>query len=108
MYITFLLQVSVGTLLAFTMVAMSVLILRYIPPNEVPLAPSLKDSIASVLKRYSLSSSDTNVGDVEANTSEHRKPLIVKEDVSIDITEHSAGGNRELSLSFSFANSFNR
>jgi len=106
MYITFLLQVSVGTLLAFTMVAMSVLILRYIPPNEVPLPPSLKDSIASVLKRCSLSSSDTNVGDVDANTSDHRKPLIVKEDVSIDFTKHFAGGNRELSLSFSFTNIF--
>ncbi|KAL9289773.1 hypothetical protein ACSQ67_024458 [Phaseolus vulgaris] len=86
-------MVSVGTLLAFTMVAMSVLILRYIPPNEVPLPPSLKDSIASVLKRCSLSSSDTNVGDVDANTSDHRKPLIVKEDVSIDFTKHFAGGN---------------
>ncbi|XP_014491175.1 cationic amino acid transporter 2, vacuolar [Vigna radiata var. radiata] len=86
-------MVSVGTLLAFTMVAMSVLILRYVPPNEVPLPPSLKDSIASVLKRYSLSSSDTNVGDVDANTSEHTKPLIVKEDVSVDFTKHFSGGN---------------
>lgn len=30
-------QVSVGTLLAFTIVAISVLVLRYIPPLEVPI-----------------------------------------------------------------------
>ncbi|QCD97218.1 solute carrier family 7 [Vigna unguiculata] len=86
-------MVSVGTLLAFTMVAMSVLILRYVPPNEVPVPPSLKDSIASVLERYSLSSSDTNVGDVDADTSDHTKPLIVKENVSVDFTKHFSGGN---------------
>ncbi|KAK8963661.1 Cationic amino acid transporter 2, vacuolar [Platanthera guangdongensis] len=38
-------MVSVGTLLAFTIVAISILILRYIPPDEVPLPPSLHQSI---------------------------------------------------------------
>ncbi|XP_074271060.1 cationic amino acid transporter 2, vacuolar-like [Silene latifolia] len=37
-------MVSVGTLLAFTVVAISLLIIRYVPPNEVPLPPSLQDS----------------------------------------------------------------
>lgn len=46
-------MVSVGTLLAFTMVAISVLILRYIPPDEVPLPPSLQESIDSVSLKYS-------------------------------------------------------
>lgn len=47
------LQVSVGTLLAFTMVAVSVLILRYVPPDEVPLPSSLQAAIDSVSLRYS-------------------------------------------------------
>ena len=38
------LQVSVGTLLAFTIVAVSILILRYVPPDEVPPSPSLRES----------------------------------------------------------------
>jgi hypothetical protein len=40
----FFLQVSVGTLLAFTIVAVSILILRYVPPDEVPLPSSLQAS----------------------------------------------------------------
>ena len=35
---------SVGTLLAFTIVAVSILILRYVPPDEVPLPSSLQAS----------------------------------------------------------------
>ncbi|KAF1883328.1 hypothetical protein Lal_00015121 [Lupinus albus] len=69
-------MVSVGTLLAFSMVAISVLILRYIPPNKVPLPPSLEDSIATVSMRYSLISEEANVG-----TSGDTKPLLVKEDL---------------------------
>lgn len=38
-------MVSVGTLLAFTVVAISVLILRYVPPDEMPLPLSLQASI---------------------------------------------------------------
>ncbi|KAL8193299.1 hypothetical protein R6Q57_026880 [Mikania cordata] len=45
-------MVSVGTLLAFTMVAISVLILRYVPPDEVPLPSSLQAAIDSVSLRY--------------------------------------------------------
>uniref|UniRef100_A0A7N0VJI5 Cationic amino acid transporter C-terminal domain-containing protein n=1 Tax=Kalanchoe fedtschenkoi TaxID=63787 RepID=A0A7N0VJI5_KALFE len=38
-------MVSVGTLLAFTMVAISVLILRYVPPDEIPLPLSVHGSL---------------------------------------------------------------
>ncbi|WCJ43567.1 cationic amino acid transporter 2 [Euphorbia peplus] len=41
-------MVSVGALLAFTAVAVSVLILRYVPPDEVPLPPSLQESMNSL------------------------------------------------------------
>uniref|UniRef100_R7W6J1 Low affinity cationic amino acid transporter 2 n=1 Tax=Aegilops tauschii TaxID=37682 RepID=R7W6J1_AEGTA len=44
-----LLQVSVGTLLAFTMVAISLLIVRYAPPNDMPMGgvdPSSPESLA--------------------------------------------------------------
>ncbi|XVE62501.1 hypothetical protein DITRI_Ditri06bG0122700 [Diplodiscus trichospermus] len=41
-------MVSVGTLLAFTVVAISILILRYAPPNKVPLPSSLQEYIDSV------------------------------------------------------------
>lgn len=37
-----------GTLLAFTAVAVSVLILRYIPPDKVPLPSSVQESIDSL------------------------------------------------------------
>lgn len=39
-----------GTLLAFTTVAISVLILRYVPPEEVPLVSSLQESVAVALQ----------------------------------------------------------
>ncbi|EXB68044.1 Cationic amino acid transporter 4 [Morus notabilis] len=45
-------MVSVGTLLAFTTVAVSVLILRYVPPDETPLPSSLQESIESVSLKY--------------------------------------------------------
>ncbi|XP_027351130.1 cationic amino acid transporter 2, vacuolar-like [Abrus precatorius] len=100
-------MVSVGTLLAFTVVAISVLILRYIPPDEVPLPPSLLNSIDSVSKKYSLSNVDTDVG-----TSEDTAPLIVNEDVSIDhpliakhlaVVKHLTEGNRRRVTGWSIA-----
>jgi len=51
-------QVSVGTLLAFTIVAISILILRYVPPDEVPLPSSLQESIDSVSFRYTIQEKD--------------------------------------------------
>ncbi|KAJ0704632.1 putative amino acid/polyamine transporter I, cationic amino acid transporter [Helianthus annuus] len=59
-------MVSVGTLLAFTMVAISVLILRYVPPDEVPLPSSLQAAIDSVSLRYS-NIIRTNETDVEVS-----------------------------------------
>lgn len=47
------LQVSVGTLLAFTVVAISILILRYVPPDEVPPPSSLRESSDSVYLQFS-------------------------------------------------------
>ncbi|KAL1300315.1 hypothetical protein HN51_045011 [Arachis hypogaea] len=78
-------MVSVGTLLAFTMVAISVLILRYIPPDEVPLRPFLQEPIDSGAGGYIWSCLETGWKDKEAvGTSGNRKPLLVKEDVSIE------------------------
>ncbi|ONK68882.1 uncharacterized protein A4U43_C05F17030 [Asparagus officinalis] len=54
-------MVSVGTLLAFTMVAISILILRYVPPSEVPLPSSFHESIISVSSRYSAQEIDVEI-----------------------------------------------
>ncbi|XP_049369692.1 cationic amino acid transporter 4, vacuolar-like [Solanum verrucosum] len=40
-------MVSVGTLLSFTVVALSILILRYVPPDELPFLPSDQQSNVS-------------------------------------------------------------
>ncbi|KAK1270563.1 Cationic amino acid transporter 2, vacuolar [Acorus gramineus] len=59
-------MVSVGTLLAFTIVAVSILILRYVPPDEVPLPSSLQESIHAVSLRLSQESDVENAkADVE-------------------------------------------
>ncbi|CAI8613661.1 unnamed protein product [Vicia faba] len=68
-------MVSVGTLLAFTMVAISVLILRYIPPNKFPAPPSLQDSILVI---------EVVNEDKSVSTSEDTKPLDVMRDFPID------------------------
>lgn len=59
-------QVSVGTLLAFTMVAISVLILRYVPPDEIPLPPSFQEAIDSVALCYG--NRDISVENVKVNS----------------------------------------
>ncbi|KAL6005189.1 Carnitine O-acetyltransferase mitochondrial [Asimina triloba] len=51
-------MVSVGTLLAFTIVAVSILILRYVPPDEVPLPSSLQETVDSVSSQYSAQAGD--------------------------------------------------
>ncbi|CAA2955971.1 cationic amino acid transporter 2, vacuolar-like [Olea europaea subsp. europaea] len=73
-------MVSVGTLVAFTVVAISVLILRYVPPDEVPLSPSFQEAIDSVSVRYSSSSSkEVDVENIKTDdiTSSDRIPLLV-------------------------------
>ncbi|KAI3705394.1 hypothetical protein L1987_75631 [Smallanthus sonchifolius] len=63
-------MVSVGTLLAFSMVAISVLILRYVPPDEVPLPSSFQAAIDSVSLRYSniISTQETDVEVINGQT----------------------------------------
>jgi hypothetical protein len=73
-----LLQVSVGTLIAFTISAVIVLIVRYIPPVEVPWPHSRQEPIDSESMEYGWSHLETNEND------ENQKPLLVKEDVSTD------------------------
>lgn len=80
--VAFPLQVSVGTLLAFTMVAISVLILRYVPPDEVPFPSSLQESIDSVTLRYSQRISGKNP---ETSTFEDgSQPLLGNKNVAVD------------------------
>ncbi|XP_022853168.1 cationic amino acid transporter 2, vacuolar-like [Olea europaea var. sylvestris] len=79
-------MVSVGTLVAFTTVAISVLILRYVPPDEVPLPSSFQGAIDSVLTRYSSSSSkEVDVENSKANaiTSSDNIPLLVSKETPV-------------------------
>uniref|UniRef100_A0A1J3K7T1 Cationic amino acid transporter 2, vacuolar n=1 Tax=Noccaea caerulescens TaxID=107243 RepID=A0A1J3K7T1_NOCCA len=72
-------MVSVGTLLAFTMVAISVLILRYVPPDELPLPSSLQERIDSVSFIYG----ETKSSDHAGTSNSSKQPLIVENDASI-------------------------
>lgn len=76
-------MVSVGTLLAFTTVAISVLILRYVPPEEVPLVSSLQESLDSVSSQFHHDTQDIGtetsknlLGSCEGN----RQPLLGEEE----------------------------
>ncbi|KAI3981027.1 hypothetical protein MKX01_039966 [Papaver californicum] len=87
-------MVSVGTLLAFTIVAISILILRYVPPDEVPLSSSLHETFDSVSTQYSYTTREidgSNTEDPVISTKNNSKyfqpegetsigyPLIVKD-----------------------------
>ncbi|XP_073062223.1 LOW QUALITY PROTEIN: cationic amino acid transporter 2, vacuolar-like [Primulina eburnea] len=81
-------MVSVGTLLAFTMVAISVLILRYVPPDEVPLPAHFQEAIDSVSLRYNNRSSPGNT-DVESTkghgiSSESSVPLLADKETVVE------------------------
>ncbi|KAG6603464.1 Cationic amino acid transporter 2, vacuolar, partial [Cucurbita argyrosperma subsp. sororia] len=79
-------MVSVGTLLAFTTVAVSVLILRYIPPNEVPLPLSLQEPFDPLSLPCQMSADDIHEKSSEINSpKDSAKPLLDKVDSSIDI-----------------------
>jgi len=54
-------MVSVGTLLAFTMVAVSLLILRYVPPDEVPILSSGHIGTSSSIKQPLITKTDDSV-----------------------------------------------
>ncbi|XP_010511379.1 PREDICTED: cationic amino acid transporter 2, vacuolar [Camelina sativa] len=73
-------MVSVGTLLAFTMVAVSVLILRYVPPDELPIPSSLQERIDSV----SFVCGETKSSGHAGTSNSSQQPLIVKSDASVD------------------------
>ncbi|WJX25430.1 Carnitine O-acetyltransferase mitochondrial [Trifolium repens] len=79
-------MVSVGTLLAFTIAAISVLIVRYIPPIEVPLPSSLKEPIDSESMEYGWNHLETNENDAM------QKPLVVK---NLPIDKYVHNGNRK-------------
>ncbi|CAE5960499.1 unnamed protein product [Arabidopsis arenosa] len=68
-------MVSVGTLLAFTMVAISVLILRYVPPDEQPLPSSLQERIDSVsfISGETTSSGHVGTSDSRVLSEENRR-----------------------------------
>lgn len=61
-----------GTLLAFTTVAISVLILRYVPPHESPLPSSLQEAINSTLSQLDGESQETD-GNVLGDSSSFRE-----------------------------------
>ncbi|KAL1548826.1 Carnitine O-acetyltransferase mitochondrial [Salvia divinorum] len=81
-------MVSVGTLLAFTMVAISVLILRYVPPDVVPIPSSLQEAIDSVSSKYrsttSLIDSDADDVDAKAITAESPVPVLVSKETPLE------------------------
>ena len=80
-------QVSVGTLFAFATVAVSVLILRYIPPNEVPLPSSLHESFDPLSLPIHTSADVVDGQDTEINSTKDSvsRPLLSKVDSSVDI-----------------------
>jgi len=72
----------VGTLLAFTMVAISVLILRYVPPDVVPLPSSLQESIDAYSDAQESSGIISQVSG--GSSKDSTQPLLGKKDASID------------------------
>ncbi|MBA0574145.1 hypothetical protein Golob_001377, partial [Gossypium lobatum] len=79
-------MVSVGTLLAFTMVAVSVLILRYIPPDEVPLPSSLQESIDSYMLRHNSDAQMINGENPAKSPGDPCLPLLGEKNVAVDCT----------------------
>ncbi|XP_010440802.1 PREDICTED: cationic amino acid transporter 3, mitochondrial-like isoform X2 [Camelina sativa] len=81
-------MVSVGTLVAFTMVAVSVLIVRYVPPDEVPLPSSLQERICSVPFQCDEKNSSSHVG----TSIRLKQPLLCQTDASIVEKQEAQGG----------------
>ncbi|KAL1197084.1 Cationic amino acid transporter 3 [Cardamine amara subsp. amara] len=89
-------MVSVGTLVAFTMVAVSVLILRYVPPDEVlirlepvPLPSSLQERICSLPFQCYEENLSSHVG---TSISSSKQPLLCKTDASVVEKQEAQGG----------------
>ncbi|GER27823.1 cationic amino acid transporter [Striga asiatica] len=79
-------MVSLGTLVAYTVVAISVLILRYVPPNKVPVPSSFQEAINSVSLRHAGSYSCEDILNentkVYAITTE-KSPLLVRREATV-------------------------
>ncbi|KAL5547402.1 hypothetical protein UlMin_007089 [Ulmus minor] len=96
-------MVSVGTLLAFTMVAISVLIVRYVPPDEVPMPSSLQESIDAFSLQYGKATQETDGEDTKSiagSSKDASKSLLDQVDVSVEIpliAKHLHLGNYEMS-----------
>ncbi|KAI3877406.1 hypothetical protein MKX03_026463 [Papaver bracteatum] len=78
-------MVSVGTLLAFTIVAISILILRYVPPDTVPLSQSFLGSIGPI-PSYSISQENDGGNQINpvATSSDYSNNSLAKEEASVD------------------------
>jgi cationic amino acid transporter 1 len=70
-------MVSVGTLLAFTIVAVSILILRYVPPDEVPLPSSLQETFC-LSQEYDEERVSGILGDERCKTSETKDVILAE------------------------------
>lgn len=80
-------MVSVGTLLAFTTVAVSILIIRYVPPDEVPLTSGLQESIGSVSSQFNndlKGTASTDIGYSVVSSKEDNQLLIETSESSIE------------------------
>lgn len=90
-------QVSIGTLLAFTVVAISVLILRYYPPDEVPLPSSLQETIGSLSLDYAWNAQVIRKGKTKmVQSKDGTQPLLGKRQEAVDypvIEEKKAQGS---------------
>ncbi|CAM0875623.1 unnamed protein product [Alopecurus aequalis] len=78
-------MVSIGTLLAFTIVAVSILILRYVPPGDVPLSSSLRES-SRLNQEYDEEKGRDLLGDEICNKSQI-KDLTMKESMKDPLLE---------------------
>uniref|UniRef100_A0ACD5WA57 Uncharacterized protein n=1 Tax=Avena sativa TaxID=4498 RepID=A0ACD5WA57_AVESA len=70
-------MVSIGTLLAFTIVAVSILILRYVPPDEVPLPSSLRES-SRLNQEYDEEKGRDPLGEEIYNTSQIKDQILIE------------------------------
>ncbi|KNA10215.1 hypothetical protein SOVF_146580 [Spinacia oleracea] len=96
-------MVSVGTLLSFTIVAISILIVRYVPPDEVPLPSSLLESTcvassecSAIVEELDEANTQKHVGSTndEIQPVHHNEnlsatyPLILKQSAEFSSTSH--------------------
>ncbi|KAL5547391.1 hypothetical protein UlMin_007078 [Ulmus minor] len=94
-------MVSVGTLLAFTSVAVSVLIIRYVPPNKVPLSPSLQESL-SLPFGGNIQESEIQISKGRSESGENENPGLHEEEeaslgrslIEKDILQDTQSGQR--------------